>query len=322
MPNSIARGRPLSGQFMTRLWRASAPLTGLSLLMLALLAACLLGLWLDPRSIAGAPAWLKPAKFAASVALYAFSLAWVFQYLPGRTRLRSRVGWITASVFVIELAVIVWQAWRGKLSHFNTSTPLDGALFTIMGVGIVVQTLASVVVAVALWRQKFADRALGWSLRLGLCVAILGGSLGGLMLRPTPEQLDALRLGPPSVVGAHTLGAPDGGPGLPGTGWSREHGDLRIPHFLGLHALQALPLLALGLRRGRWSESQRTRLVLSAAGSYVGLVALLLWQALRGQPLLAPDGAMAVALLAWLGSSGVLAWSSVRGERRAAAYAS
>jgi hypothetical protein len=322
MPNSMTRGRQLIGQFTTRFWRASAPLTGVSLLMLALLAACLLGLWLDPRSIAGAPAWLKPAKFAASVALYALTLAWTFQYLPGRRRLRSWLGGTTASMFVIELAVICVQAGRGKISHFNTSTLLDGALFTAMGIGILVQTLASVVVAVALWQQDFADRALGWSLRLGLGVAILGASLGGLMLRPSPEQLDALRLGPPSAVGAHTVGAPDGGPGLPGTGWSREHGDLRVPHFLGLHALQALPLLALGLRRGRWSEQQRVRLLLSAAASYVSLVALLLWQALRGQPLSAPDGATALALLVWLGLGFVLAGYAVCGERRVAAVAS
>ena len=86
------------------------------------------------------------------------------------------------------------------------------------------------------------------------------------------------------------MGAPDGGPGLPGTGWSREHGDLRVPHFLGLHAMQVLPLLALALGRRRWPETTRVRLTLTAAASYALLFALLLWQALRGQPLCSRTG--------------------------------
>lgn len=292
---------------VARLWSDSAPLTAAGLAMLPLLVACLVGLWLDPRSIAGAPAWLKPAKFAASIAVYSLTLAWAFRHLPRHPRVRRWVGRISAGAFVLEFAIIALQAWRGQLSHFNTSSLLDGALFSIMGAGIVLQTLTSVAVAVAFWRERFADRALGWSLRLGFCITLLGASMGGLMTRPTPAQLEGMRAAPPVVVGAHTVGAPDGGAGLPGTGWSREHGDLRVPHFFGLHALQVLPLLALGLRRARRPEPQRVRLVVSAAASYAGLVALLLWQALRGQSLVAADFSMFLGLLVWAGGSLALA---------------
>src|SRR5262245_41131175 len=125
--------------FLNQLWRASAPLTAVALLMLPVLAACLLGLWLDPRSLAAAPAWLKPAKFAASIAIYSLTLACVFQHLPDHPRLKRRVGWLSATVFVVEISIISLQAGRGKLSHFNTGTLLDGALFSIMGAGIVLQ---------------------------------------------------------------------------------------------------------------------------------------------------------------------------------------
>jgi hypothetical protein len=300
---------------LVALWRTSAPLTAIALLMLPVLLASAVGLVLDPRTLAGAPAWLKPAKFAASIALYSLTLAWAFRYLPEHVRTRRFVGRTAFVVFAIEIFIICLQAARGTTSHFNVSTPLNAALFTIMGLAIATQTLVSVAVAVALWRQKFADRALGWALRLGLTISIAGAALGGLMTRPTDEQLVELRAGRVSVSGAHTVGAPDGGPGLVGTGWSREHGDLRAPHFLGLHALQVLPLMALGARRARWSEARRVRLMLGAGISYVSLLGILLWQALRGQSLILPDASTGGALVAWLALTLVLVGQAVRRPR-------
>ena len=210
------------------------------------------------------------------------------------------VGRTTAVALIPEMVIIGLQAARGTTSHFNVSTLFDGVLWTMMGVAIVIQTVTSVAVAVALWRQPFADRALGWALRLGMTITIVGAFSGGLMAQPTRAQVAGARAGQRMTVsGAHTVGAPDGGPGIPGTGWSREHGDLRVAHFVGLHALQALPLIALGLTRKRLGEPARVRLTVTAAVSYSALFGILLWQALRGQSVLAPDMLTLAVLGAW-----------------------
>jgi hypothetical protein len=238
----------------------------------------------DARIITGARAWLKPLKFAISTAVYSLTLAWVFGYLMDWPRMRRVVGWTTAIVFVLEVAIIDAQAWRGTTSHFNVSTGVNAMLFFIMGVAIFVQTLVSIAAAVALWRQRFADKALGWALRLGMTLTILGAFIGPMMTRPTAAQIAQSREeGRITTVGSHSVGGVDGGPGLPLTGWSREHGDLRVPHFMGLHALQALALVALALRRLRQSEGVRIAAMLIVAAGYASIFAVLLIQARSGR---------------------------------------
>lgn len=299
-----------AADLLDRLWRASPPLTAVGLLMVVVAGASVVGMLVDPRVITGAPAWLKPFKFAVSTAVYSLTLAWIFRWLPDWPRARRVVGWTTAIVFVLEVAVIDAQAWRGTTSHFNVSTPLNATLFAIMGAAILLQTFVSVAVAVALWRQRFTDRVLGWALRLGMTLTIVGAMTGPLMTRPTTAQLADARAGARmTTAGAHSVGGVDGGPGIPVTGWSREHGDLRVAHFIGLHAIQSLALIAVGLRWWRRPEAVRVRAMLAAAASYASLFGLLLWQALRGQSLVAPDAAALAAIATWaVATIVVLAW--------------
>src|SRR6516165_932740 len=116
---------------LKRLWKTDAPLTATGLLMLPVLAILAVGLIVDPRLITGAPAWLKPAKFALSIAVYVFTLAWMFTFIPGSGRTRRIVGRVTAIVMVLKLAIISLQAWRGTTSHFNFSTSFNAALFAV-----------------------------------------------------------------------------------------------------------------------------------------------------------------------------------------------
>jgi hypothetical protein len=300
--NSTGHGAAAPGVrgLVGRMWQASPPLTAVGLLMTVVAIPSAVGIFVDPRVITGAPAWLKPFKFAVSTAIYSLTLAWIFTLLLEWPRVRRVVGWTTAIVFVLEVALIDAQAWRGTSSHFNVSTLGNAIVFSIMGVAILIQTVVSVAVAVALWRHRFADRALGWALRLGMTLTILGALTGPLMTRPTAAQLADARAGNRMLVaGAHSVGGLDGGPGLPVTGWSREHGDLRVAHFIGLHGIQALALIALLL--GKWPrpEAVRVRAVLTAAGSYAALFLVLLWHALRGRSVVAPDTTALASIAIW-----------------------
>jgi hypothetical protein len=168
-----------------------------------------------------------------------------------------------------------------------------------MGVAILVQTVASGFVAYAVWRQPFSDGAMGTAVRAGMIITLIGASSGGLMTSPRAAQLEAMKTTHRMTLsGSHTVGAPDGGPGLPGTGWSLEHGDLRVPHFIGLHAVQVLPLVAMVLRRRRGSI-ESTGAMRVAAASYSAFFALLLIQALRGEALVAPGVVTTALLTAW-----------------------
>jgi hypothetical protein len=188
-----------------------------------------------------------------------------------------------------------------------------------MGAAILIQTFVSIAVAVALFRQRFSDRALGWALRIGMTLTIAGAMTGPLMTRPTPDQLARARAGEPlTIIGAHSVNGVDGGPGLPVTGWSREHGDVRVPHFVGLHALQVLALVAVGLRRRLKSEGARLKVVAIAGASYASLFLLLLWGALRGQSVVAPDAVTLFALAAWGALSAVALGVVTLNERRIA----
>lgn len=284
--------------------------------MLALGLVCIGGLIFDDRVLLGAPIWLKPLKFTISLGIYAVTLAWLISLIRPARRKAWWLGTVIAAASVIEMAVIVGQVVRGRASHFNVATPLDATLFSLMGATIVVLWLATAAIAVLLLRQRLSDRATALAIRLGLVIALGGLSVGFLMTSPTAEQRAAMADAPPAVVGAHSVGVADGGAGLPLVGWSTEGGDLRAGHFVGMHALQALPLFAFGLaaaaRRVRRlaAERVRTRLVLVTAAGYAGLTVLITWQALRGQALIHPDAVtLAAAGVLVAGSAAGVLWA-------------
>ncbi|SMH36801.1 hypothetical protein SAMN06295885_1279 [Rathayibacter oskolensis] len=281
------------------------PLLVLAVAMAVGAALCVVALIIDPRELGGQPLWAKPLKFCLSIAVYSVTLAWLIGLLPRRRRLASALGSIAVAGLATEMVIIAGAAAFGVTSHFNVSTPLHTALWGAMAVSIVVVWLVTLVIAALLVRVPLPDPALALAVRAGLAIGLVGMALAFLMTGPTASQLSDYH----GIVGAHAVGVADGGAGLPLLGWSTSGGDLRIPHFVGMHALQGLPLLAIALDRlapgvrALRDPATRLRLVAIAAIAWAAAVALTCWQALRGQSIVAPDaltltfGGVAVALL-------------------------
>ena len=235
------------------------------------LAALALGLLLaDHRLVTGALVWVKPLKFALSITAFAWTLGWLLADLPAPAqRSVQLLSWGVALSMAVEQTVIFTQAARGTTSHYNASTSLNGLLFGLMGMFILINTLMTAWAVYLAWRyQPYGPAGYVWGLRLGLLLFLIGSVLGGMMIHNMQ----------------HTVGAPDGGPGLPGLGWSTRAGDLRVAHFLGMHALQALPLL--GWVLSHVLPQQATALIWTGAALYAGAVAGLFGLALTGQPLI------------------------------------
>jgi hypothetical protein len=270
--------------------RGHAGLFGFAVLMAVLAAVLIVLALIDHRTVLGAPVWIKPLKFAISLAAYAGVLAWMLGQLP--QPVLQRAGWVIVGASAIEILIITVQAGRGVRSHFNDDDALGQILFSVMGASIMVLYVATLVIAARFLRTPGSDLVAGTAIRLGLVVGVAGLSVGFLMV----------------AVNAHSIGVPDGGPGLLLTGWSTTGGDLRVAHFAGMHALQVLPLFAAllhALAGDRVAAQTQQRIVVVAAAAYFAVVLLLLWQALRAQPLTSPDaltlaagGVIAVAAVA------------------------
>jgi hypothetical protein len=263
--------------FFAELHRRNPLLSRMGWANLALLFAAGAAAPFDPRTITGINPWIKPMKFAASVAIFVFTMGWLLEHVRRYRRTVSVVSWGVAVVFAVEQACIFMQAARGTTSHFNVrSSAFNAAVFATMGLMIVVNTALVLVVLYLFFRRPVGDGPLApaylWGIRLGL-VIFVAASLQGFAMT---SQL------------AHTVGAPDGGPGLPFLSWSTRAGDLRVAHSLGLHALQVLPLVGFAFsRRGASERTHQVAYTVAFAALYAAAFALLFWQAMLGRPLLA-----------------------------------
>lgn len=84
---SLSSTQPAHG-LVRRAWRFSLLLTLAGLTSLALIPLFILAALLDPRTITGVPAWIKPLKFAISAAIFSATFIWLLTFVD-RTPNRS-----------------------------------------------------------------------------------------------------------------------------------------------------------------------------------------------------------------------------------------
>lgn len=212
--------------------------------------------------VMGINAWYKPFKFALSIAIYSWTMAWLVHYLPSFNK--TVFAWCVIGLLGFEIVYIALQAGRGQLSHYNISEPLYRGLYSLMALAATAVTLYTAYVGIRFINGNFPqlERHYLWGIRLGIWLFVVFSLQGFLM---------GYRL-------THTVGAPDGGVALPLLNWSTTHGDLRIAHFVGMHALQLLPLLSNYVLKSSW-------LTVLVGIVYAALAVGTLWIALQGKPL-------------------------------------
>jgi len=290
------RHRALSG------WHR--PLVANAALMFSLAVVSAIGVLADDRLLLGESIWLKPLKFGFAMGAYALTLAW----LLGKLTRGRRIGWWLGTIFavagVLDVGAVAYAAANGTFSHFNRNTdPVARTVQTVFSFGIMPLLLTTLIIAVLLLFQRIGDRALTRALRAGLGLA-LASMVVALWLSTssgaTPRTVTDANGHQVSMIGAHGIGDPDGN-GLPITHWSTAGGDLRVPHFVGMHAIQVL-LLIVGVlsvlaTRTAWlrDDRVRARIVGAAVIGYTGVFAVLSWQAKRGQSVAHPDQATLIA---------------------------
>lgn len=247
-------------------------LTTYGFALLAIAIPTLIAQFVDPRTVADVNVWVKPTKFLVSIGVFALTSAWFFGYVrPERRRSLLMRGTVVMLIIggSFELFWIGLQAARGIDSHFNTSTPFYSTMYTLMGLFAVLFTATALPLAWEIARRPAEGVRADFrtAIVVGLVLTfVLGAGFGGYM----------------SQQPGHSVGSEGGH--VPIFGWNRSGGDLRVAHFMGVHAEQAIPLLA-ALVTGA-AARMRWIILLTGSALYALVSVALFMQAMSGRPVL------------------------------------
>ncbi|MBC7413254.1 MAG: hypothetical protein H7331_12465 [Bacteroidia bacterium] len=206
--------------------------------------------------------WYKPFKFAFSTFLFVWAMGWYCYYLPQFNI--NLFNWSVIILLSFEIIYIAIQAAKGQLSHFNISTPVYAWLYSMMAIAATLVTLYTAYVGILFFTNEFPNlpKYYLWAIRLGIVIFVLFAFEGFVM----------------GAKLTHTIGGVDGQEGIPLLNWSTKFGDPRIAHFIGMHALQVLPLASFYI-----FKNTKATIVLSVIYGLLAVFTLL--KALQGKAL-------------------------------------
>ncbi|ASV29060.1 hypothetical protein [Maribacter cobaltidurans] len=261
------------GKLFTKVKKESPILFWVAMVITIMGIGCLIGLFIDERTLMGVSVWLKPLKFSISISLYLLTVGYLITKYPYSKRKKNLINHITTWSLLLEFLIILYQGSRGVQSHYNIATPLDGILFMLMGVFVGINVLTMVLFIVDTIRLKLkTTKPLQWAILLGWLIVLFGSWVGGQMI----GQM------------GHNVAIPDGEAGLPLVNWSTKGGDLRVAHFFALHSIQIIPLFAVWLGH-KWKFSQRKQLMLVILFTlmFSFMIGYIFYQAKQGIPFIA-----------------------------------
>jgi len=236
-----------------------------------LMAVLLILLPFDTVQVDGRHRLIKPLNFALSMALYLATVVILLDYLRASMWWKKVISWGVSICILTAITCITMQAVRGTASHFNNSTPFDSTVSLLMDIADPLNSVFVLVLLIFALQSKYnVSRPTLLGIVLGIFIFLVGSLIGGLMV----------------VQGQSVVGVAPGGPGLPVLNWSTKGGDLRVAHFLGIHALQILPIAGwlINPLKGLSMRAKLTAVVAVSAG-YVLLMGFVFLQAFNGVPL-------------------------------------
>jgi hypothetical protein len=155
-------------------------------------------------------------------------MGWYLYYL-NNTLQRNVLIWGFLITTFIQTSLILLQSYRGESSFYNNNTPFDKLVVGFQTVNNIVFFLLMLATTYLFYFQKknAVSQHFTWGIRMGMIIFLVGIFLGVFILIQNYYASSV------NNVFLENVGIS-----------KQKHGNFNIPFFLGIHALQIIPLLS------------------------------------------------------------------------------